>query len=135
MKNKGFIIYLTCIGIFFSIAVRGAVFSTQRSDVYFAANDLVCEQSKMGKEVETNDAKIIRNKILPKSTLQYALNPFVWTLKQRSANDDLLQACLDADERDEAMRAMKYAKDLSTFEERFKEWEVNFEQAKLSLEN
>ncbi len=133
MKKKGFIIYITCLGIAFLIAIRGLVFSGQKFDVYFAASDLLSEQSKMGKKVEVNDSKIIRDKILPKSTMRYALNPFVWTLKQRSANDDLLQACLDAAERDDVMDAVKYAEDLATFEERFKEWEVNFEQAKLSL--
>lgn len=133
MKNKGLIIYLICMGIFFLIAIRGAVFSTQRFNVKRAADHLVNEQSEMGRKTSYNDDDILTKKILPKSSLQDALNPFVWTMKQRSVNDELLQVCLDAHERYRAKAEMKYAEDLSTFEERFKEWEVNFEQAKLSL--
>jgi hypothetical protein len=133
MGNKGFITYVVCLCIFGFVAIRTATFANQRFDIKWAAMDLVSEQRKMGKETEVNDSKIITAKIFPKSSFEYALNPFIWTLRERSANDDLLQACLDAAERDDAMDAVKYAEDLSTFEDRFKEWEINFEQAKLSL--
>ena len=127
---------IIAMSIFLVIALfcfRAAIFSGQRFDVYRAAEDLVREQREMGKEIKLNDGDILTEKILPKSSVQYALNPFIWTMKQRSANDDLLQACFDAAERRDAMDAMEYAEDLSTFEDRFKTWEVNFEQAKLSL--
>ena len=131
--KKGLIIYFTCLFLFCFIGFRTLMFSNQRFNISFAADDLVREQSKMGKKTGIYDDDIITKKILPKSSFQDAFNPFIWTMKQRSANDDLLQACLDAGERDDVMDAMKYAEELSTFEERFKEWEVNFEQAKLSL--
>jgi hypothetical protein len=50
-----------------------------------------------------------------------------------SENDELLQACLDAEERDDNRDAVKYKEDLSTFEARFSKWEVNLEKAKESL--
>lgn len=132
MIRKGLIVLF--IFSLFLIMFRFITFADQWWNLKFAANDLVSEQAKMGKETEINDADIIIGKILTKSSFQYAINPFVWTMKQRSDNDDLLQACLDAAERDNLMDAMRYTEDLSTFESRFSKWEVNFEMAKLSIE-
>ena len=104
-----------------------------KSQMRFVANYLVWEQDRAGKQTEFDDNKIIAAKIFPKSSFQYSIHPFVWTKKQMSANDDLLQACLDAKERSDIKDAVKYKEDISTFEARFLKWEINLEKAKESL--
>ena len=71
--------------------------------------------------------------IFPKTDIQYAINPFIWTKKQMSANDELLQACLDAYERDELSHQKEYKSNLNTFKDRFNTWEINLELAKNSI--
>lgn len=127
---------LLMAAIILIVLVTGTKFShinSVRCDVFSAAHDLLREQIKAGKEIEINDGEIIISKIFPKSIFQYTINPFVWTRKQMSANDDLLQTCLDAKERDDNNDVVKYKEDLSTFEARFSKWEVNLEKAKESL--
>jgi len=50
-----------------------------------------------------------------------------------SENNYLLQACLDAKEREDIKDALKYTDAVSTFESRFAEWEINLDKAKESL--
>lgn len=137
LKKMSFPQYcLLMVAIIFAILVTGMKFSytmTVKSGVLAGAFDIIREQIEAGKEIEINDAEIIVSKIFPKNSFRYAINPFIWTRKQMSANDELLQACIDASERDDNKDAVKYKEDLSTFEARFSKWEVNLEKAKESL--
>lgn len=131
--NKVIIILVMCVAIFYGGMWKAFRIQSHRYEVKHAVGALILEQSKMGKETSWNDKDIIVAKILPKSNAYYTLNLFTWTLKQMSANDDLLQACLDARDRDDAVDAAQLEADQSTFEGRFKTWEINLEKAKLSL--
>lgn len=132
--NKVLIIYVTSVALLFIPMYKMIHVQSVRWDVRHAASCLIREQSRLGKEISfISDKDIIIKKILPKSQTYYTLNPFTWTLKQMSVNDDLLQACIDAKERDDAIDAAKYKVGISTFEKRFKTWEINLEKAKQSL--
>lgn len=121
------------IAISYTLLWKCSHISFTKSEMEFIANYLVWEQKEAGKKTEYDDNEIIAAKIFPKSTFQYTIRPFVWTRKQMSANDYLLQACLDAKERSDIKDALKYTEAVSTFESRFAEWEINLEKAKESM--
>lgn len=131
--RTGFTIYIICLVLFFTHMFKMIPVHSNRWKVEHAADALILEQNRLEKETSWSDDDIIAAKILPKSNVYYTLHPFIWTLKQMSANDDLLQACLDAREREDARNAEQLEADQSTFEGRFETWEINLEKAKLSL--
>lgn len=124
---------LLIIAIIFITGFKCIHIMTIKMDVFSAAHALIREQSKTENNWKVNDGEIIVSKIFPKNTFRYAINPIVWTKKQMSENDELLQACIDAQERESNKEAVKYKEDISTFEARFSTWEVNEEKAKESL--
>ena len=121
------------IAIAYTMLWKSIHISFTKSRMESIANYLVWEQKEAGKKTEYDDNEIIAAKIFPKSTFQYTINPFVWTRKQMSENNYLLQACLDAKEREDIKDALKYTDAVSTFESRFAEWEINLDKAKESL--
>ncbi len=128
-----FAIMVLLVALAYTTLWKSSRIFTAKCKMDWIAIYLVWEQKRAGKKTENDDNEIIAAKIFPKSTFQYTINPFVWTRKQMSANDDLLQACLDAKERYNIKDALKYAECVSTFEARFSEWEINLEKAKESL--
>jgi hypothetical protein len=131
--NKFFILMLTLVITIYTIGFKVTHTMGVKVNTHSDAYDLIREQDDAGKETTYNDAEIIVSKIFPKSTFRYAINPFVWTRKQMSENDALLQACIDANDRDDIKDKAKLTRDMSTFESRFSEWEINLEKAKESI--
>ncbi len=130
-----YLIFVIIMVSVFTLIIKTSCVSMAKSHMKFVANYLVWEQEAAEKKTTRDDNEIIAAKILPKSTFRYVINPFVWTTKQMSANDDLLQACLDAKEREDIKDALKYKEAAATFEARFSMWELNFEKAKESLKD
>jgi hypothetical protein len=131
--KKVYLIMVLIVALAFTTLLKCSHISLTKIKMEWYAIYLVCEQDQAGNKVESDDNEIIAAKIFPKSTFQYTINPFVWTRKQMSTNDDLLQACLDAKERDDIKDALEYEAAAKTFDARFSEWELNLEKAKESL--
>lgn len=131
--NWGFPLWFFVGSMLFVLWVHFMFFMHYTRHASLGAIQLCSEQRELGHKTTYMDSEIIRNKIFPRNDAYYIFSLWKWTGNQFSDNDPLFNVCVDAYNRHYMQDHMDYEQALSTFEERFQEWEINMKMAKLSL--